>query len=609
MLASLAVVLITLGCAAYLYVKGTFLKAFAMFIATICASVVAFGYFELLADFFISRSADSFNSLVPWAQPLSFVLLFVLAFAILQTVIAQLLNKPVDLGHLPESIGRVVCGVLLGFILSGLLLTTLAMAPLPNEYPYQRFDPDRPDPTGPSTALFNADGFATGWFAMLSGGSLSGQRSFNALHPDFLDQAFLNRLPVAEDVSVSTPSQAVEAPSRKQKAVWAIPEEIKDTLGQPLPQKRGHTLTFVRIGMKKPKGTDMVLFSFSQLRLICKETMAARNPAVGKARNVYPIGYMKTPDRLQISKLSDTMQLGSADFEDPVRWIDFAFHVPNDFQPVLIQFKQNSIAVLPPPTATEETPTPLPFVQLSKCPTDAVDLQTVRSAKLSGVRLATGAKFLSDLAVRIDDTEQWLAAQTSRSIKPAKFEDGRISHVRAELKVRAIAEKKTEEPKSKRPSKKKTKRRPRPRRPARQTQGIRKMLKPMQGYKLLSLSCNSPETGSPISAEELPVLIELTGAVHHPVGVIASGRVDDENICEVDYCGQQVAGGLVLAKDGTVAKPFPDSVWLTEKAQKIIEFYVLYLVEADRDAIITGVKPAGAKVPAQFKKAEGLLVK
>lgn len=193
-MAGLAVMLIILGCAAYQYLKGTLVKSFAMIIVTVCASVVAFGYFELLADVFVSRSDNSrFASVIPWAQPLSFVLLFVLAFAILQTIVTQLLSKPVDLGFLPERIGRVVCGVFLGLILSGLLLTTLAMAPLPNKYPYQRFDADRPLAERPSNVFLNTDGFATGWFGMLSNGSFSGKRSFATLHPAFVDEAFLNR--------------------------------------------------------------------------------------------------------------------------------------------------------------------------------------------------------------------------------------------------------------------------------------------------------------------------------------------------------------------------------------------------------------------------------
>ncbi len=183
-MASLIVVLIILSCAAYQYLKGTLVKSSAAVIITICASVVAFAYFELLANVFISRGDNSrFVSIAPWAQTLSFVLLFVLAFAILRTIAAQLMRHPVDLGLWPERIGRITCGILLGLILSGLLLTALAMAPLSNKYPYQRFDASRPDAERPNRVLLNTDGFATGWFGMISSGSLSGKRSFATLHP------------------------------------------------------------------------------------------------------------------------------------------------------------------------------------------------------------------------------------------------------------------------------------------------------------------------------------------------------------------------------------------------------------------------------------------
>ena len=130
-MSSLIVLAIIAGCVAYEYLKGTLVKAFATIMATICASTVAFGYFEPLAGVFISRGQSSRNAgLVPWASVLCFVLLFVLAFAILQTVITQIVREKIDLGIIAERIGRVVCGILLGLIASGLLLTALAMAPL-----------------------------------------------------------------------------------------------------------------------------------------------------------------------------------------------------------------------------------------------------------------------------------------------------------------------------------------------------------------------------------------------------------------------------------------------------------------------------------------------
>src|SRR4030043_14991 len=114
-MASLAVVIIILGCAALQYFYGTFVKAFAMIIIAICSSVVAFGFFEMSANLIISRGNDgSLLSLVPWAQTLCFILLFAVTFGVLQTGAIYLLRHSVDLGFLPERIGRVVCGIILG---------------------------------------------------------------------------------------------------------------------------------------------------------------------------------------------------------------------------------------------------------------------------------------------------------------------------------------------------------------------------------------------------------------------------------------------------------------------------------------------------------------
>ena len=192
-MASILVVLIILGCAVYQYFKGSLVSSLVTLMIVVWGSVVSFGYFEFLSEvLFVRRSAEGF--LMPWAQMLSFSMLFVLTFAILQTGVSRLISKNINLGLRPEQVGRVCCGILLGLMLSGLLLTAVAMGPLSSRYPYQRFDSARPDVERPNRAMLNADGFATGWFSLVSRGGMSGERSFAALHPRFLDQLYLNRL-------------------------------------------------------------------------------------------------------------------------------------------------------------------------------------------------------------------------------------------------------------------------------------------------------------------------------------------------------------------------------------------------------------------------------
>jgi hypothetical protein len=368
-MASLLILLIILGCAAYQYFKGTLVKAFATIIIAICSSVVAFGYFEVLANVFVGRRGNSsFSALVPWAQPLCFALLFIVVFGILQTLATLLTRKPVDLGLLPERIGRVVCGIFLGLILSGLLLTFLVMAPLPNNYPYQRFDQGKPDTEKPNKALLNADGFVTGWFSILSSGSFSGKKSFATLHPNFLDQVFLNRHSVADDVSTITSSQAIEIPN---KAVWPAPQGLKDSNGQPVSPKRGHNLTIVRVGIKIRAIRDAGKFTLSQLRLICKPKGYAKDPLTGKGRNVYPIGYLKAADQIEVSS---RIQIERSDFESDAREkeIDFVFCVPDGFEPVLVEFKSNNIAQIRRSAivSADQAPPPALFTQTSKSKKD-----------------------------------------------------------------------------------------------------------------------------------------------------------------------------------------------------------------------------------------------
>lgn len=357
-MANLFVVLIILGCAAYLYLKGTLVKSLAMVITAVCASIVAFSYYEILANVLIGRSDNTaYSSLASWAQPLSFILLFILAFAILQTLVMQVVRRPIDLGLLPERVGSIICGMFLGLIISGLLLTALAMAPLPNEYPYPRFDSSRPDAENPSKVLFSPDGFVTGWFSMISRGSFSGKRSFAVLHPALPDQAFLNRH--KKGVSIVTgDTQAIKVPGKR--AAWIIAGGLKNSEdpNELIEPRRGHNLTVVRVGMNKRAARKAGVFTLSQLRLICKHKSYAENPLSGNGINVCPVGYLKTANQVQIKPLNEEIRFIPADFKGSKRWIDFVFKVPNDFLPVWVEFKQNNIAEVPPLIPADQAPPP-----------------------------------------------------------------------------------------------------------------------------------------------------------------------------------------------------------------------------------------------------------
>jgi len=391
-MASLAVVIIILGCAALQYFKGTFVKAFAMIIIAIISSVVAFGYFEMLANLIISQGNEgSLLSLVPWAQMLCFILLFIVTFGILQTGAIYLIRHPVDFGFWPECIGRVVCGIILGFFTSGLLLIALQMAPLPLSYPYERFDPARLNPDNPSGVLLNADGFATGLFGLISNGSLSGKNSFQSLHPNYLDQLFFNRF-LGDTPSVSGIWPAIEVPKP---GVWPASQAVKEqadkfvselrtrsgkvayepsgkSVALPISTKDTYNPTIVRVGIKKGAlhrhaSINGGVFTPSQLRLICTRSG-------GQAVNAYPIGYLKSKGEIRISP---EIELNFGDIEGNVRYIDFVFCVPSGYEPTLVGFKLNSIVEIPTGAivSADQAPEVVPFTPSTSKPQSSSNKQ------------------------------------------------------------------------------------------------------------------------------------------------------------------------------------------------------------------------------------------
>lgn len=354
------------GCAVLLYLKGTLVQGVVLIFNALFAGFAALGFFEPLARFLIKYSPG----IAVWAPMICFLLLFILIFAVLEAVAMQFGKEKAHLGLWPERIGRVICGLLLGYIVTGQLLVALATVPHPlfNKYPYERFAERNPNPANANKPFLSPDGFVTGLFGTISQGSfraISNPRSFTVLRADFLDQLYLNRIKLSQDVSLTT---SIPAVSVEKNHVWYAPDSLRDTEGKPVSAQAGENLMLVRMGIKNRALKEAGKFTLSQVRVICSPKTDSENPLIGQGQPVYPMGYIGADARLERKSLAEIVTMESSGGQGDAQTIDLAFSVPMNLKPAVIEFKLNNAVQLPAPASAEEAPAVLPFGSASEAP-------------------------------------------------------------------------------------------------------------------------------------------------------------------------------------------------------------------------------------------------
>ena len=357
---ALVMLAIIAGCAAFLFLKGTLVQGITMILNVIIAGFVALGFYEMLVPLLVKYAAN----IAEWAPLICFGLLLILTFAILQTVAMQLGKEKAHLGTLPEQIGRVVCGVILGYLVTGHLLVAAAMAPLPIQYPYPRFEQRNPNPSKPNKAMLNPDGFVTGLFATVSKGSFSGIRepkSFAMLHAGYLDQLYLNRRGLPQKVTTTTNAPAFNASKGN---VWPAPDSLRDSDGKPLGARPGENLMLARVELKNRALKEGAKLTLSQIRLVCGPK-GARSSLAGQGTAVYPVGYVGANNRLERKSLDEVLAEQSA---EALTTMDAAFYVPANLVPRLLEFRDSNAIPVSVPASGEEAPVMTPYPGSSASP-------------------------------------------------------------------------------------------------------------------------------------------------------------------------------------------------------------------------------------------------
>jgi hypothetical protein len=344
-MATAIIIIVILLTLAHFYLKCSMMTSFSTMLASIFAMIIAFTYYEKLAELFVSRGYG-----VNWAHFGCFVLAFVLGFALMRALADLLVGANIDLGKQVKTAASVVCGLFTGVIISGSLLVALGMLPMQGKVFYTRFDPEKPITlSNPQKPVLNVDGFVVGFYKWISAGSLSSGKSFGVLHADFLSQIHLNKLKVGDNVLTIGSRKALTLPLGKTK---------KPVRTMELPDKG--KVTVVRMGILAKSipdggannGSGQILFYPAQIRMIAKKAGSTNLQGAGKA--LWPIGFLDTEGRLTGSDLEKVETPDTKGLKDRTVWLDAVFQLPPGYEGVLLQFKQNAVVQLPESVASSE---------------------------------------------------------------------------------------------------------------------------------------------------------------------------------------------------------------------------------------------------------------
>jgi hypothetical protein len=341
-MALVIVIIVLIGTLAFFHLKCSFMRSLATVWSALLAMIITFSYYEILAEQFISRGYA-----VQWIQFGCFLVIYIISFAVLRSVSEILIGANIDLGDMVKIPTAIICGLITGFIFSGMLLVALGLLPMHGKLFYSRFDPKAAvNPEDPKKPVLNADGFVSGFYSWISSGALCTDTSFGVLHADYLTQIHLNKLKAAEVLPVCGRDAISFASAKTQK---------------PIRQVENGKYTVIRIGIDTRKinsggasGTlGKVDFFPAQIRMITKDSGVTGNLMAGSGKVFYPVGIWK--DQLQETPLGEIIPQDSLESEDRKLWLDLAFEIPEGQVPVLLQFKQNAMVKVP-SIKTEESP-------------------------------------------------------------------------------------------------------------------------------------------------------------------------------------------------------------------------------------------------------------
>lgn len=341
MIFSVIVILLVAVIAYFHYVQGLLSGVLSATCAAV-AAVLAFSYHEPIAQMLLG------GKLADQAYAMILVALFAVIYLILRVIFDNLVPGNVRMPAIVDKVGGAITGLIAGIFAVGILAIatqTLPFGPsiggyarygladknevkLPTSgqaqdtYVYDELKSDKISPDDASHLIIPVDDMVVNFVSKLSaGGSLEGDRTLDSVHPNYLDEAFFNRLGMqvgAKHVAINTDKQqqvkvdglfAIESLTQQEAEIPQVRPPRKDL--KPLATNPGNQILVVRVtfGDQATDDDHNVRVSPAAVRLVANGV------------NYLPLGTMEN-HVLAANKPDDFLII------EPNKPVDFVFYVP-----------------------------------------------------------------------------------------------------------------------------------------------------------------------------------------------------------------------------------------------------------------------------------------
>ncbi len=204
MLLSIIAGLMVILVAAFWVYQG-FFNSLIMFLDTVVACMIAFGFYEALHGVWADSAA-----MQTIGKPVALMLIFVATLVVLRIATDKLVPDGISFQlHIDRTLGG-ACGFFTGMILVGTGLVAVQMLPTgPSVFGFSRCEADAEGRLVRNGLGFRSDAFTVGMVNTLSAGGFGGGNPFGQARPELLDELFSRRAVPQVGARVSMPKDCL----------------------------------------------------------------------------------------------------------------------------------------------------------------------------------------------------------------------------------------------------------------------------------------------------------------------------------------------------------------------------------------------------------------